>query len=202
MRNYLNTTVPPGDVVFLGFSMGGLIARQLLLTTQFNRNRPLALITLGTPNLGFPYSPLDALAICSSLGAEMKGDFRANSGQGSISSFLGTLSSTWAASSPALARGQWLAISGTSCKNPISFTLSGGCPDSNVYSDGVVCDVSARLLFQYKNRPSDDLFSPNFFHYDGKSGLFCSNPNGVPALYNASGYSDVGQKLVTFINRQ
>jgi pimeloyl-ACP methyl ester carboxylesterase len=200
LLNYLNTSVPPGDVIFVGYSMGGLIARQLLLTTQFSRNRPLALITLGTPNLGFPYSPIDALVICSSLGNEMSGDFRANGGQGNFSGYLLGLNNTWAASSPALARGQWLAISGTSCKNPIA--LGGGCPDSNVYSDGVVCDVSARLLFQYKNRPSDDLFSSNFFHYDGKLGLFCSNPNGVPALYNASGYSDVGQKLVTFINRQ
>src|ERR1019366_9121754 len=80
LRNYLNTKVPPGDVIILGYSMGGLIARQVLLTTQFSRNRPLALITLGTPNLGYPYSPLDALAICSSLGTEMKGDFRANNG--------------------------------------------------------------------------------------------------------------------------
>jgi uncharacterized protein (TIGR03437 family) len=201
LLNYLNTNVPPGDVLFVGYSMGGLIVRQLLLTTQFTRNRPLALITLGTPNLGYPYSPLDALAVCSSLGAEMKGDFRANNGQGIISSFLGTLNNTWAASSPAPARGQWLAISGASCNNPISFTLSGGCPDSNVFSDGVVCDVSARLLFQYKNRPSQDHFSYNFSH-DGGVGLFCLNLSGIPALYNAGASSDVGLWLVNFINGQ
>jgi pimeloyl-ACP methyl ester carboxylesterase len=201
LLNYLNTTVPAGDVIFVGYSMGGLIARQLLLTTQFSRNRPLALIRLGTPNLGFPYSPLDALAICSSLGNEMSGDFRANGGQGNFSSYLLGLNNSWAASSPAPARGQWLAISGASCNNPISLTLSGGCPDSNVFSDGVVCDVSARLLFQYKNRPSQDHFSYNFSH-DGGVGLFCLNPSGIPALYNAGANSDVGQWLVNYINGQ
>ena len=58
LRDYLNRNAPVGDIVLVGYSMGGLIARQLLLTTQFNRTKPIALITLGTPNLGYPYSEL------------------------------------------------------------------------------------------------------------------------------------------------
>jgi uncharacterized protein (TIGR03437 family) len=198
LRNYINQKVPPGDIVLVGYSMGGLIARQLLMTTQFTRNRPLALVTLGTPNLGYPYSFFDTVLVCGTLGTEMSGDFRANNGKGDFSSYLLNLNNTWSNSVTAPATGRWLAVSGTSCNVPARLNGSG-CPDNDVFSDGVVCDVSARLLFQYKNRPSEDFFSANFFHTAGH-GLMCDNTASLPALYNPGAYSDVGQRLARFIN--
>jgi uncharacterized protein (TIGR03437 family) len=203
LRNYINQRIPPGDVVLVGYSMGGLIARQLLMTTQFTRNRPIALVTLGTPNLGYPYSSIDTAKVCTSLGTEMKGDFRANNGNGEFSSYLLNLNNTWASSVTAPATGRWLAVSGTSCNIPARFNGSG-CPSNDVFSDGVVCDVSARLLFQYRYRPSEDMFSPNFFHSGPGLGLMCDNPPSgsipLPALYNVGANSDVGLRLARFIN--
>jgi uncharacterized protein (TIGR03437 family) len=206
LRNYINQKIPPGDIVLVGYSMGGLIARQLLMTTQFSRNRPIALVTLGTPNLGYPYSSIDTVKVCTSLGTEMKGDFRANNGNGEFSSYLLGLNNTWAGSSTAPATGRWLAVAGTSCSVPARFNGSG-CPGNDVFSDGVVCDVSARLLFQYRYRPSEDMFSPNFFHSTTSgllSGLMCDNPPSgsipLPALYNVGANSDVGLRLARFIN--
>jgi hypothetical protein len=160
-------------------------------------------VTLGTPNLGYPYSSIDSFAICTSLGRQMDGDFRANGGAGSFSTFLLNLNNTWANSSAAPASGRWLALSATSCRNPARFNGSG-CPDSNVLSDGVVCDVSARLLFQYRYRPSEEFSSPNFFHSGPGFGVLCDNPPSgstpLPALYNAGANSDIGQRLAAFIN--
>ncbi len=203
LRDYLNRKVPSGDIVLVGYSMGGLIARQLLLTTQFNRNRPIALVTLGTPNLGYPYSSIDDISNCRSLGQQMAGNFRANGGSGDFSPYLLNMNSTWASLSVAPAMGRWLAISATSCR--IAARLNGsGCPDSNVLSDGVVCDVSARLLFQYRFRPSEDFFTSNFFHSAPRLGALCDNPPSgtvlLPALYNAGKDSDVGQRLMVFLN--
>ena len=66
-------------IVLVGYSLGGLIARDLILNNYGNTlqtHHVLALVTLGTPNLGYPYSYEDDTARCPVLGRQMFGDFR------------------------------------------------------------------------------------------------------------------------------
>src|SRR5437588_221209 len=72
-------TFPAGHILLVGYSMGGLLARDLILN---NRNQVLnthpvdALVTLGTPNVGYPYEAIDDLPMCKTLAREMASDWR------------------------------------------------------------------------------------------------------------------------------
>jgi uncharacterized protein (TIGR03437 family) len=150
LANYINTAKPPGDIVLIGFSMGGLIARDLMANNWLgvlNGRKVAALITLGTPNIGYPYTFVDTLKYCTPLVQEMNGNWRSQQAQNSVvtSAYLSTLNNTrWAAISYPGTSGVWYAASGRSCHNPYrTVDPTTGCRDSNVYSDGVVCNDSA-----------------------------------------------------------
>ena len=133
---------PPGDIVLVGFSLGGLIARDLIVNNRIILNgRKIHLVTIGTPNLGYPYLPTDSLVFCSAIVSAMYGDWRAKPNTVVLSDYLLSLTNQWSASGfPGTGR-TWFAASGRACNFP---TRAGeGCRDQNPYSDGVVCQDSA-----------------------------------------------------------
>jgi hypothetical protein len=147
LAQYILNRKPPGDIVLIGFSMGGLIARDMIATNWFgvlNGRKMAALITLGTPSAGYPYTFIDRTFDCTPLITEMDGNWRSQQAQNSVvlSDYLRSLTSQWT-SYPGNS-GVWFAASGRSCSNPIRIVdPTTGCRDSNPYSDGVVCDDSA-----------------------------------------------------------
>jgi uncharacterized protein (TIGR03437 family) len=133
---------PLGDIVIVGFSLGGLIARDLIVNNRIILNgRKIHLVTIGTPNLGYPYLPTDSLVFCSAIVSAMYGDWRAKPNTVVLSDYLLSLTNQWSASGfPGTGR-TWFAASGRACSFP---TRAGeGCRDQNPYSDGVVCQDSA-----------------------------------------------------------
>ncbi len=76
-------TDPGQKAVLVGYSMGGLLARYAIALELLGGVEVRALITLGTPNLGVPYTesdpwsiglnPLDLDGVCKDLGREMAG---------------------------------------------------------------------------------------------------------------------------------
>jgi pimeloyl-ACP methyl ester carboxylesterase len=152
LAQYIISAKPPGDIVLVGFSMGGLIARDMIANNWFgvlNGHRVAALITLGTPNAGYPYTVADTVFKCASLVQEMDGNWRSQQATNSVvlsQTYLLPLTNRWAASGFPGGSGVWLAASGRQCSNPIRNLNLGaptGCRDSNKYSDGVVCNDSA-----------------------------------------------------------
>ena len=152
----LADTVPGSNIIIVGYSLGGLIARDMLVNNYqgaTTARHVRALLTLGTPNLGYPYGSLDALGVlggaalgfevCPALMQQMASDFRAQQASRTVvlSPYLSTLVNQWNGISFSASVGSWLAISGGYCKNPIrtgDLTDSVGCPDYNPTSDGVV----------------------------------------------------------------
>jgi pimeloyl-ACP methyl ester carboxylesterase len=150
LAQYIISAKPPGDIVLIGFSMGGLIARDMMANNWLGvltGHKVAALITLGTPNVGYPYTFVDTLEFCTPLVQAMNGNWRSQQAQNSVvtSAYLSTLNNTrWAAISYPGTSGVWYAASGRSCHNPYrTVDPTTGCRDSNVYSDGVVCNDSA-----------------------------------------------------------
>ena len=114
---------PQGDIVFLGYSMGGLIARDLIAHNWGNSltgRRVSALITLGSPHLGYPYDAgLDGLpfTVCGPIARQMEGDFRRVPGSIHLSPYLMSLHGRWANSSFPGAGSHWLAAAGRACSD-------------------------------------------------------------------------------------
>jgi uncharacterized protein (TIGR03437 family) len=148
LAQYIADLNPPGDIVLLGFSMGGLLARDMLANNRLNLNgrKVAALITLGTPNLGYPYSGVDILGFCPSIAREMDGNWRAEQASNNVelSSYLAALTGQWATAAYPGSGGVWMAAAGRSCSNAVRTTdPTTGCPDRNQFSDGLVCAISA-----------------------------------------------------------
>ncbi len=167
LATYIKSKNPSGDIVLVGYSMGGLIARQMILknyTNVLSKDRKVsALITLGTPNLGYPFQFVDQGVQCGSLETEMAGDLRSYPMEGktnkkyfpktfkdqqgnsiaALSTFLYNLNRSWP--SAKFLPGTWTAIAGTFCENPYrpSSSPSVGCTDVNPENDGFVCEQSA-----------------------------------------------------------
>jgi hypothetical protein len=136
----------------------GLIARDLLVHNYNNvlADHPVVgLITLGTPNWGYPYIPADATVRCPAQVQDMNGGWNPYVNDPStafLSPFLTSLKQGWSSSSYG---GYWFAAAGTNCPNPFRvgsvgfpapptgclYSASGGSIDPN--NDGVVCRDSA-----------------------------------------------------------
>lgn len=139
---------PTGQVVFVGYSMGGLIARDLIANNwngAMTGKHVAALVTLGTPNLGYPYASfLDRLAVCDPIAQQMEGDFRAEPNKVILSQYLLGLYSTWRGRGFPGTSSTWLAAAGQACADPWrSFTTPSGCSDAWPRNDRVVCSQSA-----------------------------------------------------------
>ncbi len=140
---------PPGVIVFVGYSMGGLIARDLIANNwegALNGRTVAALVTLGSPHLGYPYASMadPFFGPCGALSEQMSGDFRAQPGSIMLSNYLSALTQTWATRGFPGNNSQWLAAAGQSCGDPVrSLTTPKGCSDSQPRNDRVVCSQSA-----------------------------------------------------------
>jgi hypothetical protein len=142
LAQYIVNANPPGDVVLIGFSLGGLIARDMIVNNRIILNgRKINLVTIGTPNLGYPYALADSLVFCSAIVSAMYGDWRLQPGTIDLSTYLLSLTNQWSAYGFPGNGKTWLAASGRACSNPTR--LVEGCRDQNPYSDGVVCQDSA-----------------------------------------------------------
>jgi hypothetical protein len=142
LSQYIVNANPPGDIVLVGFSLGGLLARDVIANNRIVLNRKITLITIGTPNLGYPYLPFpDDLAYCSAIVSAMNGDWRSEPGKILLSTYLSSLTDRWSGGGFPGTNGTWLAASGRACSDPARLTT--GCRDQNPFSDGVVCDDSA-----------------------------------------------------------
>ncbi len=186
LASYIRDTT--SDIIFVGYSMGGLVARDLIVNNygQVLDNRTVsALITLGTPNLGYPYDTIDDYFRCAPLVRQMFGDLR-NASQDSpfcnvlldridckdwkdethsiaLSSYLFDLNTRWTSLSALHLPSTWMAASGRACSTPTRGIE--GCSDKNPFNDGVVCDQSARFDWPAANGPSDRSFaSPDYSH--------------------------------------
>lgn len=183
LASTINQLAGPFDhVILIGYSMGGLIARNMIANAAINNSysvfnlqnrRITALITLGTPNLGYPWAAIDDATsegslltflpqLCPVQADLMGSDF--NSGQNSTPptvalsatpngvqlprGWLDTMTNYWGRKQwPAnWSKLYWEAISGSYCNRTVRAGLSPlyGCPNYNSMSDGVVCDQSAR----------------------------------------------------------
>jgi triacylglycerol esterase/lipase EstA (alpha/beta hydrolase family) len=170
LARYILQNPPPGDIVLIGYSMGGLISRDVIASKYLVNGVPgsldgsfdavpglakgavVGLITLGTPHLGYPYNLVDAVRTCPQLNEDMAGSWAPlqNPPPEFTSSFLTTLTQNWTSSYG----GYWLAAAGTQCDNPTRNVpplgnLASGCLLGSVsttghsYSDGTVCRDSA-----------------------------------------------------------
>lgn len=200
LAQHIINAEPPGDIVLVGFSMGGLLARDMIANNWLgvlNGRKVAALVTLGTPNVGYPYTFVDRSYYCTPLVEEMDGNWRSQQAQNSVvtSSYLSTLNNNqWAAISYPGNTGVWFAASGRSCSNPYrTIDSTTGCRDSNVYSDGVVCDDSATYAIAAPAASKPTLYwqdpSHMYVHASGGLGgagsllILCGNlggPNNPP----------------------
>lgn len=162
----------PGSIILVGYSLGGLVARDLLLNggspgspsdpgyqNVLTTNTVAGVVTIGTPNWGYPYvAGLDDLVNCPALVQDMAGSWNTTNPQSPttsnmLSAYLRTLDGGW---TPSAYAGYWLAAAGKYCglqqrvnplanENPASATFPVGCFEPiGVYSnDGVVCADSA-----------------------------------------------------------
>lgn len=194
LAQHIINAKPTGDIIIVGFSLGGLIARDMIAYNHLgvlSQRKVAAFITLGTPNAGYPYIPVDGVASCSFLAEQMKGDWRSEQSRNGVilSPYLASLSSRWASTFYPGNNGVWLAVSGRSCSDPVrSFSFSTGCRDISPYSDGVVCFDSASY-----NLATPSGTEPNLFWNDpqemyvhtvgaGSELVLCGNSGGPNAL--------------------
>jgi uncharacterized protein (TIGR03437 family) len=192
-----------GDIVLIGHSMGGLLARDMMLN---NRNQVLAnhrvraLVTLGTPNVGYPYvAGLDdflaragGVTLCPNLGAEMGSDYRTQQAQNVVieSTYLLGLNQRWGATPISGGLQAWLAASGTFCKDPTRSVLNPvGCPNNSPSSDGVVCDQSARFLLNVPANIPTSTWSSDFYAHT--SSLGTRYVNGLTLLCTTQSQSPI-----------
>jgi len=174
LAQYILNANPPGDIVLIGFSLGGLLARDVIVNNRIILNgRKIHLVTIATPNLGYPYVPLlDDVPFCSAIVSAMYGDWRAQLNTVELSQYLLTMTNQWSASGfPSTGRA-WFAASGRACSNPIRHLSTEGCRDQNPYSDGVVCQDSASY-----NVSTATGTSPNYFWSD-PSGVYVHSSSG------------------------
>ena len=175
LANHINQQNPQGEIVILGYSMGGLVARDMLLNNYsgvITRRTVAALITMATPNGGYPFSFPDNLLLCGPVLKQMDGNWRSRQSENIVvlSDYLGRqLNGRWGNSSFAGNPQRWFVISGTSCTNPIRRSNpTTGCPDWDVFSDGIVCNASAQLRINYPmNKPTRSWSSQMYDHGKG-----------------------------------
>jgi triacylglycerol esterase/lipase EstA (alpha/beta hydrolase family) len=203
----LSRTSPGANIIIIGYSMGGLIARDMLANNYQSvaTNRKIAaLVTLGTPNLGYPYGSLDSSigpfvnSSCPILSKQMASDFRSQQATRTVnlSTYLLDLTNRWSGINFTSRVGYWMAASGGYCKDPyrtLDLTQTLGCPDYNKVSDGVVCDQSARYVFSGANNSSQTWYD-SYAHASGV--IMCGfSSNGAPLLFDPVFNDSLSQML-------
>lgn len=228
---YVNQQNPTGDIVLIGYSMGGLIARDMILNNYANvitNHHVSALITLGTPNLGYPYDPRDSVVMCGNLVGQMFGDFRnpaaaapplpavagqpsdftdANGSRVALSGYLYGLNMAWLAGG-FVGPDIWFAGAGEYSTIPVRAVNGRGCPTRNGFSDSVVCADSAAPAFGIGPGLPWPWFGPQYSHtgglLDALATLFIlGDPLGLAGsdpLFNPPTQGDLVAELRKLIN--
>jgi sugar lactone lactonase YvrE/pimeloyl-ACP methyl ester carboxylesterase len=218
---------PATDIILIGYSMGGLIARDMILNNRghvLDHRRVAALITLGTPHLGYPYHSIDESVRPDGPSRQMAGDFRNhasalswpnaedlddNAGRWvALSAYLHDLNHRWSSASSQNLPQKWLAVSGRSCDDPVRGRFGIGCPDGDQrYSDGVVCDQSAGFRLKFNNGPTDNWGDPDrlYSHTGGvlTFTVLCGDwPGGMKKtpLFEPAPTDELSKKLQEFID--
>jgi hypothetical protein len=220
LATYIMNNSTTTRIILVGYSLGGLIVRDLIANNYsgvLNKRTVSAVITLGTPNLGYPFELLDGAALCSTLVLQMAGSWNPQSSGGAVlSPYLSGLASQWRSKSYG---GAWMAATGRQCNNPYRMLASGlqdtakGCRLSNVYSDGVVCADSATYNDSTALGPAPTpslLFldpSGNYVHTTAGSGLgtalvLCPNYSGALPLEDPPYNGTLFPQIVGTINAQ
>jgi uncharacterized protein (TIGR03437 family) len=172
LAQYIVNARPPGDIVLIGFSLGGLLARDLIVNSRIILNgRKIDLVTIGTPNGGYPYLASDSLVFCSAVVSAMSGDWRSQPGSIVLSTYLSSLTKQWSAYGfPGGSGRTWFAASGRAVSTPSR--LGTGCRDQNPYSDGVVCQDSAgyNVSTSAGTQPNSTWADPNAAYVHSTSG--------------------------------
>jgi pimeloyl-ACP methyl ester carboxylesterase len=212
LAQYIANANPPGDIILIGFSMGGLIARDLMANGRLilNGRKISALITLGTPNLGYPYTFVDTARFCTPLVQQMDGNWRIQQATNSVvlSPYLLSLTNQWPSTSYPGSPGLWLAASGRSCSNAVrTINATTGCRDRNPYSDGVVCDDSATYSISTASGTSPNRYwqdpSQIYVHTNngfGSSLILCGNDGQKPTLSNPPSFGPLFAAIKGLIN--
>jgi hypothetical protein len=152
---YIARQNPPGDVFIIAYSLGGNVSRDMIegqIGSGIGQpgRKLLGLMTLATPNNGFPYEyPWDNWGICNGLGREIASDIRNSPADYPYSPYIPSINNNWLASPLGGAGYQsfpWLVAAGTFCKSPIRFpdSTQNGCPAGSS-NDGIVCTDSVLL---------------------------------------------------------
>jgi type II secretory pathway pseudopilin PulG len=194
LADYVSRKAPAGRIALVGFSLGGLLAREAIATKLIDASRVDALETLGTPSLGYPYAGVDVLGFCPALIEGMNGNWRVwqDRNEVQLSPYLEDLRTAWNQGSFPGATSRWLAASGRSCANAVrALNPSTGCRDANPFSDGVVCEDSAiyQTAAPMPTKPTDYWQDPDrqYVHTTSGGGLFagtilCANSGRNPTL--------------------
>jgi pimeloyl-ACP methyl ester carboxylesterase len=208
LGQYIRARNPDGDIILLGYSLGGLVARDLMLNNYYgvlDSHRVAALITLGTPNVGYPYSSIDNTTRCPVLVQQMASDYRARQSDNIVveSDYLYSLNNQWGSTSFVGQANHWLAVAGTCCTDTTRYPGGPGCQD-NTRNDGVVCEASAAFRLNLSgNLPTSRWSDPN--HQYSHTGGFLSwfvldNGNGAQPLYNPIASGELMSTLRSFFN--
>jgi pimeloyl-ACP methyl ester carboxylesterase len=192
---YIQQQRPPGNIILIGYSMGGLVARDLIANNYYGvlTGHPVkALITLGTPNLGYPKSSIDELIMCKQLILDMSGawSYIAPNWYQVSSQYLDSLRNQWVYAS---FTGYWMAAAGEHCSHtPRNASAPGegllGCRSTAPISDDVVCRDSALYgtgepgqVLNYGPMPVVPWYDERhiYVHTDtwGTQGILCGNSN-------------------------
>jgi pimeloyl-ACP methyl ester carboxylesterase len=211
LANYVASRAPAGFVL-VGYSLGGLIARDMLANaTTYNpnlaNNSVLGLITLGSPHWGYAYLPIDELALCPKLLHDMAGSWNPSTQvPNPLSPFLSSLQQAWQSSTYGA---YWLAAAGRFCDEPVrNFTNNGppavttGCLETlgTPNNDGVVCMdsavYSANSSVPPAGAPSATWMDPQTKYVHTRTtgqALIYGCPNGLsnPQLFDPPAYEDL-----------
>lgn len=205
LAEHVNRVAPSGDIALVGYSMGGLVAREMLIRNAgsvIDKHRVRLLVTLGTPNVGYPGCAEDVIVKCDYLALQMLSYLRSE--RPTVSEYLFDLIQAW--SDPLFASRRpeaWLAVAGTYCPQPqriCAGSLKQGCPNASPTSDGVVCKTSA-LASGIESGPSRTWPSNKYRHTEGKlTWLLLCRSKGI-SLYNPPMSSDLFSELVSTLRR-
>jgi hypothetical protein len=194
------TSPESARVVLIGYSLGGLLAREAIVSGALGARRVEGLVTLGTPHLGYPRCDIDAAAFCSSIIQQIASALRPGFPEGAG---ITNLNARWRQLEN---RPRWLAISGMACRQAQrpGFVCSNGCPNEAPYSDNLVCTRSAESVAEGVE-PTLRLSDTNYVHTKSFGALaafalMCGSRDSQDSLSEPAGASELFEAVKRFID--
>ena len=215
LARYINGRDPQGQIVVIGYGLGGVLARDMMLNNYdgvATRRKVAALVTLGTPNAGYPYCPEDEETRCAPLVRDLASQLRLPGGGRILqSAYLEELNRRWSAGRNFRGRpGTWLAIAGASCTGERSCKWEEddaevqGCPVSGTdarRSDGEVCAWSALFQLRSGNAPNRRVTDANYSQTGVPGGPVLCEEGAANSLANPPADGTVVRAIRDVLNR-